>query len=184
MALIKCKECGAAVSKSAKACPGCGAKRGVGVFGCLTAIIVFPILLIIVIAISGGGGSSSPRSASSPRADAPPQSINWGAPVDPTPAYTLLCNDTGERGISDSDPRIARYQRAIDTIRARFKISETVIGDQTWTAVDTLRKKDLKTSAIEIMEGAVGIKEAEDLGITYAEILASVMTIMQFNSAR
>jgi hypothetical protein len=179
MALIKCKECGAAVSKSARACPGCGAKQGVGVFGCLAAIIIFPILVIVVIAISGGGGSSSPRSASTPSADTPAQSINWGAPADPTPAYMLVCLDTGERGISDSDSRIARYQQAIDLIGTRFKISEKMISDQTWVAVESLRKQGVKTSAIEIMEGVVGMKEAEQLGISYAEIVATLMTLMQ-----
>lgn len=96
----------------------------------------------------------------------------------------MVCNDTGERGISESDPRITRYQTAINTIRTRFQMSETTICDQTWVAVDTLRKKNLKTSAIEIMEGVVGMKEAEQLGISYAEILAAVMTIMQSKSTR
>lgn len=182
MALTKCKECGAAVSKTAAACPSCGAKQGGGSCGILAALI---ILLVIVLMVSGGGGgSSSPQPASASSGGAPPQNINWGVPADPTPAYMLVCNDTGERGISESDPRIARYQRAIDTIRSRFKISETMICDQTWVAVDTLRKKNLKTSAIEIMEGVVGLKDAEELGISYAEILASVMTIMQSKSAR
>ena len=182
MALTKCKECGAAVSKTAKACPSCGAKQGGGSCGILAAII---ILLVIVLIVSvGGGGSSSSQSASVSSGCAPSHSINWGVPADPTPAYMLVCNDTGERGISDSDPRIARYQRAIDTIRFRFKISETMICDQTWVAADTLRKKNLKTSAIEIMEGILGLKEAEQLEISYAEILASVMTIMQSKSAR
>ena len=182
MALTKCKECGAAVSKTAKACPSCGAKQGGGSGGILAALI---ILLGIILALSGGGGESySSETASVSSEDVPHQNINRGGPADPTPAYMLVCNDTGELGISDSDPRIARYQNAIDTIRTRFKISETVICDQTWAAADMLRKKNLKTSAIEIMEGVVGLKDAEELGISYAEILASVMTIMQSKSTR
>ena len=182
MALTKCKECGAAVSKTAKACPGCGAKQGGGSCGILAAILIF---LVIVAMVTGGGrGLSSSRSSPTSSGDAPPQNINWSAPSEPTPAYMLVCNDTGERGISASDPRVTRYQRAIEAKRMRFKISETMIGDQTWTAVDTLRKKGVKTSAIEIMEGVVGMKEAEQLGISYAEILAMVMTIMQSSSPK
>lgn len=41
MSLIKCKECGHMVAKSAKTCPNCGAKlpRRVGVFGWIIAIL-------------------------------------------------------------------------------------------------------------------------------------------------
>lgn len=184
MALTKCKECGAVVSTKAEACPRCGAKQVAVNSGYLSAIIISALLVVAVIAISGGGKSSSSRSFSISSGDAPTQSINWGVPAEPTPAYMLVCNDTGERGISASDPRIARYQRAIDAIRMRFKISETMIGDQTWTAVDTLRKQGMKTSGIEIMEGVVGMKEAEQLGVSYTEIVAALMTLMQPKSTR
>ena len=96
----------------------------------------------------------------------------------------MVCLDTGERGISDSDSRIARYQQAIDLLETRFKISEKMISDQTWVAVESLRKQGVKTSGIEIMEGVVGMKEAEQLGVSYAEIVAALMTIMQPKSIR
>ena len=182
MSLTKCKECGAAVSKTAKACPGCGAKQGGGSCGILAAILIF--LVIVLMVTGGGGGSSSSRSASTSSGDAPPQNINWGAPADPTPAYMLVCLDNDERGISGSDPRIPRYQRAIDLLGTRFKISEKMISDQTWVAVESLRKQGVKTSAIEIMEGVVGMKEAEQLGVSYAEIVAMLMTIMQPKSTK
>jgi len=40
MALIKCKECGHEISKSAKNCPNCGAKRKKSSAGCLVFIIL------------------------------------------------------------------------------------------------------------------------------------------------
>lgn len=100
-----------------------------------------------------------------------------------TPAYMLVCLDNGERGISGSDLRIARYQRAIDTVKDRFKIPENMVSDQTWVAVESLRKQGVKTSAIEIMEGVIGMKNAQELGVSYAEIVAMLMTIMQPKSA-
>ena len=181
MALTKCKECGTAVSTNAKACPRCGAKQGVSTCGCLAAMLIFPFLVIIVIVISGGEGSS-PRPAPVSSRDAPPQKINWGVPADPTYAYKLVCLDSGERGISDSDPRILRYQQAIDELGTRFTISEQIISDQTWIVVESLRKQSVKTSAIEIMEGVVGMKETG--GISYAEIVATLMTLMQSNSKK
>jgi len=81
MALTRCKECGTAVSKTAKACPGCGAKRGIGACGCLAAIIILPFLVIFVLAISGGGGSSSPRSSSISSDDVLLQNSAWDGSV-------------------------------------------------------------------------------------------------------
>lgn len=69
-------------------------------------------------------------------------------------------------------------------MKVRFKLSETMVSDQTWAAVDSLRKQGVKTSAIEIMEGVVGLKEAQDLGVSYAEIVAMLMTIMQSKAAK
>jgi uncharacterized membrane protein len=182
MALTRCKECAAAVSTKATARPRCGAKQGASTSGCLITIFILVFIFFVVIVLSGGRKSSASQSASIQSENTQHQNINWGAPENSTIAYKLLCLDTGERGISDSDYRIARYQEAIDTIRTRFKISESVIGDQTWTAVDTLRKMSRQTSAIEMMDGVAGIKGAEDLGISYTEILANVMTIMQSKS--
>lgn len=184
MSLTKCKECGAAVSTNATACPGCGAKQGDGSSGCLLTTAIVAVVFIVVMAASGGGGSSSSRSSSLSSGEALPQNNAPVTHADHTPAYMQVCLDTGERGISDYDPRIARYQNAIDTIAKRFKISETMIGDQTWVTVDTLRKHGIKTSGIEIMEGVVSLKEADTLGVSYAEILASVATIMLSKSAK
>jgi hypothetical protein len=53
MALKNCKECGGPFSTSANACPRCGARKGVGVVGCLGGIFLFPIMLYIVLALLG-----------------------------------------------------------------------------------------------------------------------------------
>ena len=59
-----------------------------------------------------------------------------------------------------------------------------MICDQTWTATDTLRTRHINTSALEIMERVALMREAETLGLSYAEILASFMTIMQTKSVK
>ncbi len=71
MALIKCKECGAEVSSSAKACPKCGAKvkRPIGAAGVLVAIaiggfayLMFPAKEIVSATSSAVGPSPSNES--------------------------------------------------------------------------------------------------------------------------
>ena len=80
MALKQCKECGASVSKSAKSCPGCGAKQGVGTCGCLAAIVILPFLIIVVATISGGGGSGGSSSSTS-SGDALVKNSSWDGSV-------------------------------------------------------------------------------------------------------
>lgn len=80
MALTKCKDCGAAVSKNAKACPGCGAKQGVGACGCLAAVIILFFLVIVMMGISGGGSSRS-HSASTSTGDSLLQNSSWDGSV-------------------------------------------------------------------------------------------------------
>ncbi len=64
MALIKCKECGGQVAKSAKSCPSCGAKlpKKVGVLGWAFALIV-----VLPIAWSIGSGTSTTSPIDQPR---------------------------------------------------------------------------------------------------------------------
>ena len=55
--LIKCKSCGNEISKSAKSCPGCGAKNKKPFY---KKWWIWAIIVVFVIAISGvGGGSDS-----------------------------------------------------------------------------------------------------------------------------
>lgn len=83
MALTKCKECGGLVSKSAPACPRCGAKRHVGACGCLAAILILPLLIIMVIIILRGldehdsKRSSRRNSSNNSGVVTSDQSINW-----------------------------------------------------------------------------------------------------------
>ena len=51
--LVQCKDCGKEVSKSAKTCPHCGAKKpveGIGFFGVVGVLI----LLVVLVAIFSG----------------------------------------------------------------------------------------------------------------------------------
>ena len=51
--LVQCKDCGKEVSKSAKTCPHCGAKKpyeGIGFF----EVVGFLILLVVLVAIFSG----------------------------------------------------------------------------------------------------------------------------------
>jgi len=60
MALMKCKECGTDVAKSAKTCPKCGAPvpKGVGT-GCLTVIVGVLIFGGVMKALSGQSASTT-----------------------------------------------------------------------------------------------------------------------------
>lgn len=60
MALVKCKECGNQISKSAKACPACGApvKKGVGLIGW-----IFVLVIVLPIAWNYGSSMGKPESA-------------------------------------------------------------------------------------------------------------------------
>lgn len=100
MAMIKCRECGAEISASAKTCPKCGAptKKKSKILRFLKWIVGLFILLVVIAAIFGKkeGGSrqtaavtSPPQSASpSPAAaaDAPPATASAPPPAVPVPA--------------------------------------------------------------------------------------------------
>lgn len=79
MAVIKCKECGGQVAKSAKACPHCGSKqtKQVGVIGWL-----FVLLIVLPIAWGIGGGMADVDKAvqSKPAATAKTESDKDNAP--------------------------------------------------------------------------------------------------------
>jgi len=64
--LIPCKGCGNPVSKSAKACPSCGApvKRGIGCGGLIVLLILAGGIVSLV--STGGGGQPSQSAASTP----------------------------------------------------------------------------------------------------------------------
>jgi hypothetical protein len=77
MALIKCKECGNAVSNTAKACPHCGATVPKSQAGCMTIIILGTIAIIGFIILdmdtTPTGTSTAPATSQSaePRRDRP-----------------------------------------------------------------------------------------------------------------
>ena len=64
MKFVKCKSCGKEISKSARACPDCGAKRGMN--GCLLVFILFSIIGLCIL---GGcliiGGAATAKIAAS-----------------------------------------------------------------------------------------------------------------------
>lgn len=57
MALKKCKDCGAEISKSAKTCPQCGKSQRMPVW--LRAILVIFLLMIMVAAATGGSNTTN-----------------------------------------------------------------------------------------------------------------------------
>lgn len=85
MALVKCKECGNQISKSAKACPQCGAKqkKQVGVLGWLFALfVVLPVAWHLGSGSPGQGNqSTSAPAATSSKPDQPPPKPepNWSS---------------------------------------------------------------------------------------------------------
>src|SRR5690606_4892126 len=61
MAMVKCRECSADISDTAKACPKCGYKLRDGRSGCLPAVgIVAVALLVTVIFVSSKSDSEPP----------------------------------------------------------------------------------------------------------------------------
>ena len=59
MSLIKCKECGNAVSNTAEACPKCGAKVARTPIGCGSAIGIIFLAIILIIALENNNTISS-----------------------------------------------------------------------------------------------------------------------------
>lgn len=72
MALVKCKECGAEISKKAKSCPKCGAPNKASSSGC-GILVLLGIGLIVAIAIIGSpsenASPSAPKTASQLRTE-------------------------------------------------------------------------------------------------------------------
>lgn len=80
---VKCNECGAEISGSAKACPKCGAKVKKPLYKRPWFIILMVILVLGVIGSTAGGSSSQPSSntvSAASSTSAPPRShLNSGA---------------------------------------------------------------------------------------------------------
>lgn len=55
MALTKCKECGHQVSKTAKACPSCGAKIKHFLDGCGVLLLVGIVLIVLLALVFNAG---------------------------------------------------------------------------------------------------------------------------------
>lgn len=63
MALVKCKECGNEVAKSAKACPKCGHPRsgGFGIGKLIKGAVGAALILVIIIAVTSSGKSAKKK---------------------------------------------------------------------------------------------------------------------------
>lgn len=57
MAMKKCKDCGAEISKSAKVCPQCGKSQKMPIW--LRAILIIFLLMIMVAAAAGGSNTTN-----------------------------------------------------------------------------------------------------------------------------
>ena len=104
MAMVKCKECGNAVSSKAAACPGCGAKPPADKDYALTAIMSAVVFLVLVLIIAGMSNPDPSRSA--------PSSARDTAPAPATPEHDersafVMCQPFVEQRLTN--PRSARY---------------------------------------------------------------------------
>ena len=66
MALIQCRECGNQISKSAKACPSCGAQNKTGT-SCLTWVALAVFVFIVIGIISNDTSSSGAAEGRNPK---------------------------------------------------------------------------------------------------------------------
>lgn len=76
MSLIKCKECGGDVAKTATACPKCGAplpKRSKWLVGCASVVVAFAVLAGLGAALKPPASSTSPQSPTTFGGEALPQ---------------------------------------------------------------------------------------------------------------
>lgn len=65
--MVFCKECGARISKKAKVCPHCGAKRKKSILGrLLLSIVAIFLILIVLVAVLGNNTSTRTSTSSSP----------------------------------------------------------------------------------------------------------------------
>jgi hypothetical protein len=142
MALTKCKECGAEISKSAKTCPACGHPAGVNRIGrgCAALLVVF-IGLIVLAAISNEYSSDKATLA------APSCAETWS-----------LCTDNADM--------INHYGHMFDATYSCKKQLESSVkyGDPEWTwfAFGSFRTgTDFpKTGIVKIVDPDVKVQNA------------------------
>lgn len=96
MALVKCSECGAAISKKADACPKCGAVRRQKT-GCMSYLVGGVLLLVVIgwLADSVVSPDSGTRSAAPAQSAPKPQS----KPVLALESFTCTKTDSGAYGL-------------------------------------------------------------------------------------
>ena len=128
MALTKCKECGATVSTNATACPGCGAKQGNGISGCLITTFILAFVFFVVMAVRGGGCSSSSRSASTPSGDVLLQNSSWDGSV-----YHV--KENLKKGLKDPDSyesiewsKVQKLDNETFSVRHKFRAKNSFGG--------------------------------------------------------
>lgn len=81
MALVKCKECGAEISTSAKACPQCGKRRAVSLTkGC--GLAVLGLLSLLVTAAILGNQKTSSSNSDAQQASTPQGTVSQAAATD------------------------------------------------------------------------------------------------------
>lgn len=85
-------------------------------------------------------------------------------------AYKLASIDANEH-LNHDDRRIPQYKDALNSLTARFKLSETDIGDKTVFIVKKLKRNQINSSVLEIMQAVISMKESSDLGMSYDETL-------------
>ena len=93
-------------------------------------------------------------------------------------AYKLASLDTGDTNLNKESVVIMRYQKYLTLLSKRFEQSEEQIADQTWAVVKYLQKKDVKTTAIDLMKGAEKIENPKEMGMDYSSTIAAIATLM------
>lgn len=122
MAMTKCKECKAAISTKAEACPQCGAKRPKPTSGCAMIMAIAIGLVFVVMLFRGCSDDSSPStpaitsSGAASRAPAAPVKAPPPDPVAVLAESKATLNDIQSR-LKENDKSLKRYYGTTDQVK-------------------------------------------------------------------
>ena len=115
MALSKCKECGAAISKKAKSCPQCGSPKGPKQYS-LGKLLVLIIFGVFMYSLFSGNSSQAPSTGSKPIAASTASSQKSGSAEIVTPPQPTWRTSTSK---DEMTGEFSAYAHSPDTRPSR-----------------------------------------------------------------
>lgn len=165
MALMKCKECGKEIAKSAKACPSCGAvvKRT----GCLTmGLAIFTGFVVLSAIITALRDYPAPASSTAQAPAARPAPSEGHATASGNPAHDKLVVMSN----ADRNAFFTKYLKGekCGTVTRNFLAGVSPSGSTKGQAWWNVQCSDGSAYAIQIMPDAKGATSIMDCGVMKA----------------